>query len=83
MPSQHQLKDIEDCLAEKLALALKKDPSEVPRNVRLEELGIDSLALIGMVGEVEETYGIELDDAGIRGSHTLAAIAESIEVKLA
>jgi acyl carrier protein len=82
MTRQYALEEIKEIVTQKLALALKKKPADLPQDVRMEELGVDSLALIGMVGEVEEIFDIELDDAGIRGSHTLANVAEAIEAKL-
>lgn len=82
MTGQYVLEEIKEIVTQKLALALKKKPADLPQDVCLEELGVDSLALIGMVGEVEEIFDIELDDAGIRGSYTLTNIAEAIEAKL-
>lgn len=74
--------EIEAIVAQTLSRALKRDATDVPRNTRVDDLGMDSLALIGMLGEIEEAFDIELDDAGIRGTDSISSIALAIEAKL-
>lgn len=74
--------EIEAIVVQTLSRALKRDVTDLPRNTSIDDLGMDSLALIGMLGEIEEAFDIELDDAGIRGTDSISSIAFAIEAKL-
>ena len=50
---------------------------------RIEELEIDSLAMFEIVFELEECFGVELDEVELAAMKTVRDLVESVEKKLA
>lgn len=50
---------------------------------RIEDLALDSLAMFEIVFELEECFGVELDEQELAAMKTLRDLAASVEKKLA
>lgn len=50
---------------------------------RIEDLALDSLAMFEIVFELEECFGVELDEQELAAMKTLCDLAASVEKKLA
>lgn len=50
---------------------------------RIEDLALDSLAMFEIVFELEECFGVELDEQELAAMKTLRDLVESVEKKLA
>lgn len=50
---------------------------------RIEDLALDSLAMFEIVFELEECFGVELDEQELAAMKTLRDLVESVETKLA
>ena len=54
------------------------DDHEISLQSKVRELGIDSIDLMEIVFELEEEYGIEMDDSVAMSAETLADIMEAL-----
>lgn len=57
------LKDITDYLVCQIAKLRKRDPSTIDPSRPFSDLGIDSLAAVTLIGDLEERLGIRMDPA--------------------
>ena len=73
------LRSIENWLVERLAARTKLAPERINRDASLLSYGLDSLAAVALVCEVEETFGIELDlDRLFEGEPSARQLAQRI-----
>ena len=67
-----------------LAKRLKRDVSKVRLQDNLrEDLGLDSLAMLEMVFEVEEAFNLEIPDEDLTKITTVGDVAAYVETRLA
>jgi acyl carrier protein len=59
------------------------EPDEIKSNSELNELGIDSLGLLGIADIVKKKYGIVLDDERIASVRTFQDFNDLLEHKVA
>ena len=59
------------------------DREDVCLDSRIEDLALDSLAMFEIVFELEECFGVELDEQELAAMKTLRDLVESVEKKLA
>lgn len=59
------------------------EPDEITDESTLEDLGVDSLGVLGIADIVETNYGVSLDDERIAGVRTLSDFKDLIVLKKA
>ncbi len=68
------------------SLRLNMDPAAIPNDIPLvgKGLGLDSVSILQLVGAVEESFGIEVDDTDINRElfRNVSALAEYVRRKL-
>jgi acyl carrier protein len=62
---------------------LKLDPARLVPEARLEELGIDSLALLELMFKIEDRYNLKIKDDIPRSMHTVGDLVAFIDGLLA
>ncbi|MBV8349711.1 MAG: acyl carrier protein [Mycolicibacterium sp.] len=73
--------EIERDIVEYLGAHYGVEPDEVTDESTLEDLGVDSLGVLGL-GEIAETkYGVSLDDERIAGVRTLSDLKDLVVLK--
>lgn len=65
-------------LAERIAALRQRDPASVDVSRPFNELGVDSLDAMTLLGDVEECFGVVLDAAEIYEHPTPVALARAI-----
>lgn len=73
--------DVEKCLIEILAEALAKRPDEISPDARTRtDLGIDSLTAAAAILEIEDVFGIEVEDPSVlfRGNPSVSDLADRL-----
>jgi acyl carrier protein len=73
--------DIERDIVEYLGAHYGVEPDEITDESTLEDLGVDSLGVLGIADIVETKYGVSLDDERIAGVRTLSDFKDLIVVK--
>ena len=59
------------------------EPDEITDESTLEDLGVDSLGVLGIADIVENNYGVSLDDERIAGVRTLSDFKDLVVLKIA
>ena len=59
------------------------EPDEITDESTLEDLGLDSLAVLAIADIVENKYGISLDDERIAGVRTVSDFKDLVALKIA
>jgi len=74
------LKEIENILAQEIAIILTVDPSKVIKDVPLHEMGIDSLSFVELLVFIEKKFNIKLMESGLTSENfrTIRSLASSI-----
>lgn len=62
-------------LIERVAFYVEREPSDIDPTKHLAMYGMDSLYALGLAGDVEDEYGIDLDAAVVWDHPTIEAIA--------
>ncbi|HUO39705.1 MAG TPA: acyl carrier protein [Mycobacterium sp.] len=75
--------EIERDIVEYLAAHYGVEPEEISDESTLEDLGVDSLGVLGIADIVETKYGVSLDDERIAGVRTLSDFKDLIALKKA
>jgi acyl carrier protein len=75
--------DIERDIVEYLGAHYGVEPDEITDESTLEDLGVDSLGVLGIADIVETKYGVSLDDERIAGVRTLSDFKDLIVLKKA
>lgn len=69
-------------LAEMIANQLKVAPEKVTREARLvEDLGADSANVMVLIMDIEDHYGIQVEDSAITSLNTVGDVVDYIEEK--
>lgn len=76
-------RSIVNWLATRLASHLETSPSAIDPTVPLAEMGVDSVHAVGLVGDVEMEFDIDVDATMIFDYPTLSHIAEYISAAVA
>ena len=75
--------EIQRDIVEYLGAHYGVEPDEITDESTLEDLGVDSLGLLGIADIVETNYGVSLDDERIAGVRTLADFKDLVALKKA
>ena len=73
--------DIEATVIENL-VAFGADSDDVTRDATLEAIDVDSLDLVELTQVVEETYGIDLDDADFKKIKTVGDVVDLVVARV-
>lgn len=68
-------------LAERIAALRRLDPADIDTERSFNELGVDSLDAMTLLGDIEERFGVVLDAAEIYDHPTPAALARAIAAR--
>ena len=67
-----------------LATYLKRDPSSITENHHLrDDLGLDSVAVIELLFEIEERFKLQIPDQDLPGLSTVGSVAAYVQRQLA
>jgi acyl carrier protein len=67
-----------DKVVEIIAQKLKIDKSAVKSSAKLEDLGADSLDMVEIIMKLEESFGLEIDDAQAEKLHNVQDVVDYI-----
>jgi acyl carrier protein len=70
--------DIRQWMVNYLAELLHKSPKEIKTNIPFDRYGLDSLAAVGMTGDLEEWLGEKLDPTLLYDYPTIDAFASHL-----
>lgn len=73
--------EIERDIVEYLGAHYGVEPDEVTDESTLEDLGVDSLGVLGLAEIAETKYGVSLDDERIAGVRTLSDLKDLVVLK--
>ncbi len=79
MPNDSLKNDLRSLIAE----IIEKEPSEVGDEVRLRDLGVDSMQAIEIISDLERRYQIKIAESEFQRVTTLNSVAELLAQKLA
>ena len=68
----------EDSVRQLLASFLKLEPARLQPDTRLDELGLDSLAAVELVFEIEERFDVRVPNERAAEFRSVRAIAEGV-----
>ena len=68
----------EDSVRQLLASFLKLPPARLQPDTRLDELGLDSLAAVELIFEIEERFGVRVPSERAAEFLSVRAIAEGV-----
>jgi acyl carrier protein len=71
----HTLAEIQAWLVSYLAESLEIDPDEVDVTIPFDRYGLDSSAAVGLIGELEDWLGCELDPTLLYDYPTIEVVA--------
>jgi len=72
---------IQNMLVEKLAVAMKVDPSKVDVKEPFSEYALDSVAALRVVGQLEETLGRQLEPTLLYDYPDIESLSEHLAAK--
>ena len=67
--------DISNWIRTRIAKDIEKDASEVDPGVTFDQLGIDSLALLGVLGDLAAELDIEIETSVLFDHPTIASLS--------
>ena len=67
--------DISNWIRTRIAKDIEKDASEVDPEITFDQLGIDSLALLGVLGDLAAELDIEIETSGLFDHPTIASLS--------
>ena len=67
--------DISNWIRTRIAKDIEKDASEVDPEVTFDQLGIDSLALLGVLGDLAAKLDIEIETSVLFDHPTIASLS--------
>jgi acyl carrier protein len=73
---------VRDFIKDSLAHAVGRTLRDSDLDLTFEQLGVDSLSAVALLGELEERYGVTIDPALASESPTIAALAGHVEAAL-
>lgn len=78
----HTVESLSSWLADRIALYLRRTPSEISPTVPLAEYGLDSVAALSLCGDIEEDFDLVLEPTVAWDYPTVAALAEHLVEEL-
>jgi acyl carrier protein len=78
-----QESDVERDIVEYLGAHYRIEPDEITDESTMDDLGVDSLGVLGIAEIIENKYGISLDDERIAGVRTVSDFKNLIALKIA
>lgn len=66
-----------------IAEVIEKDPGEIPDNVRLRDLGVDSMQALEIISDIERRFQIKIVESEFQNISTLDSAAAFVEKKIA
>ncbi|MEV8315763.1 acyl carrier protein [Streptomyces sp. NPDC059900] len=79
----HTRESLTTWLTERIALYLKRQPSEIDAAVPLAEYGLDSVAAFGLCGDIEEDFDFVLEPTAAWDYPTVHALADHLLAEFA
>ncbi|CAL9617897.1 acyl carrier protein [Streptomyces sp. NPDC057245] len=76
--AEHTVESMSSWLADRIALYLKRTPSEIVPTVPLAEYGLDSVAALSLCGDIEEDFDLVLEPTVAWDYPTVEALAGHI-----
>ncbi|GLF95604.1 acyl carrier protein [Streptomyces yaizuensis] len=73
--AEHSFESLSGWLADRIALYLKRSPSEIVPSVPLAEYGLDSVAALSLCGDIEEDFDLVLEPTVAWDYPTIDALA--------
>lgn len=73
-----QLQETRETVVKIIAEKLKKDPNEIADGATLHDLGADSLDIVEIIMNIEETCSINIDDARAEKLGTIKDVIEYV-----
>ena len=71
-------------IVQALATYLKRDPSAITESHHLrDDLGLDSVAIIELLFEIEDRFKIQIPDQDLPGLSTVGSVSEYVQQRLA
>ncbi|MER7050248.1 MULTISPECIES: acyl carrier protein [Streptomyces] len=80
--TEHSVESLSSWLAERIALYLKRSPSEIAATVPLAEYGLDSVAALSLCGDIEEDFDVVLEPTVAWDYPTVEALAGHLAEEL-
>ncbi|MER5768705.1 acyl carrier protein [Streptomyces sp. NPDC001985] len=81
-PAEHSVEVLGGWLADRIALYLKRSPSEIVFTVPLAEYGLDSVAALSLCGDIEEDFDLVLEPTVAWDHPTVDALAAHLVEEL-
>ncbi|MCS5735605.1 acyl carrier protein [Herbiconiux daphne] len=72
-----------DWLIERIRLYNQVDAEEVTLDAPLTELGLDSIYVMTLCGDIEDTYGLSIDPTFFAEFETLGQVATALDERIA
>lgn len=69
-------------LIERIRFYDQADPETVTLDAPLTELGLDSIYVLTLCGDIEDTYGVAIDPAFLAGFGTLRDLAGALSARI-
>ncbi|MFC4506758.1 MULTISPECIES: acyl carrier protein [Streptomyces] len=80
--ARHTVESLSSWLADRIALYLKRTPTEIVPTVPLAEYGLDSVAALSLCGDIEEDFDLVLEPTVAWDYPTIEALAEHLVEEL-
>ncbi len=74
---------IEENLRRLIARALADDHVTITRNSTFKSLGLDSLEVVNILVNIEDIYGIDLEDSVLKDIKNMGGLVKYVEAKVA
>ena len=65
-----------------IAEIIEREPSDVPDETPLRELGVDSMQAIEIITDIEKRYKIKIAESEYRNVSSLASVVAFLQTKL-
>ncbi|WP_055532237.1 acyl carrier protein [Streptomyces graminilatus] len=78
----HTVESLSNWLADRIALYLRRTPSEIAPTVPLAEYGLDSVAALSLCGDIEEDFDLVLEPTVAWDYPTVEALAQHLVEEL-
>ncbi|GAA0492979.1 acyl carrier protein [Microbacterium aurantiacum] len=74
--------DLGDWLVDRVRFYDQVDAESVTLDAPLKELGLDSIYVMTLCGDIEDTYGVEIDPAFFADHSDLRGVAEALHTRV-
>ena len=70
---------IHDFLCQRISEILDLERDSIDATATYKQLGLDSMTLIGLAGEIEKHYGLKVEPEALSDHPSIATLAEHLE----